>query len=385
MHESDFRKAAILLASLPHDVADAMLAQMGPTEARQIRRAAVSLGEITSEERDAVLEEFSSLQVAADIRQDTYAPAYASAPTPDSIVEKEQLVPDRFVAGIELDRCDGVGNSEPPPSVAGPLSAQSEEELFGFLEHVDADHLVPYLENEHPQTICLVLSHVAPQQAADVLEQFSHERRVEVIQRLARLDLTDAHTVHEVADSLKGWMESRAWGGNRQAGLSAAEQILNASRDEVKDEILSSLESRDRSTAAHLRKKTETMQTSIPAAEIQEAIVEPNVDPIASPPARPLAVYISEHPASVAAALEMLEPDTALLAFSGIDPTQVQSVLRHLSRASARRWKKQLRSVGPVRLSDVEASQREFALATEAMLCVSESGEASSRRVNLAA
>ena len=86
---------------------------------------------------------------------------------------------------------------------------QSIEALpFGFLQKVDSQNLLTYIIDEHPQTIALILSHVPPSQAAEILSGLPAEQQLPVIRRVATMGQTSPEIIREVEKGLENRMSS---------------------------------------------------------------------------------------------------------------------------------------------------------------------------------
>src|SRR5690606_62029 len=77
---------------------------------------------------------------------------------------------------------------------------------FNFLHDADPESLVPYLHNEHPQTIAVVASHMPQEHAARFLTALPASIQADVIRRLADLDEMDPESLRELERGLESWM-----------------------------------------------------------------------------------------------------------------------------------------------------------------------------------
>src|SRR5207247_90107 len=142
---SQLRKAAILVASLGREPAEALVRQMSPAQSQALRQAVEQLGAIEPAEQNEVLEEFFRIG---------------------------PLVPDKQPSGIELDS----QLAQELAAMASSLGARAEELRspgggvpFRFLHEAPAHSLAPFLEREHPQTIAVVISNLPSDRAAEIL------------------------------------------------------------------------------------------------------------------------------------------------------------------------------------------------------------------------
>jgi len=345
MHDNlSLRKAAVLIACLDEATAEALLAKMGEHQADEIRRAATQLEAIAPEERNAVLAEFRALQSTSSFSAQDYRDGFRRSATSG---ERRRLVPDRFPSGIDLE-------SETVREIAA-FNAERDQGPFEFLAEADLAELVTYLEKEHPQAVALVLSYLAPEQAGEVVARLPSALRIEVIHRLADLTEPDQAVVREIASSLKSWLQSRLRENRgRSLGLEAVRKILGASGPTVEEEVLQGLAVRDESLADRLRTNAPSRIDVYDDQDIHdldegESFAPPSLEEL-------VAIDV----AVVAESLEAILPDVAALALSATEPAVVRQILKQLPRHQANHWRRRLKDLGPVRLSEVEASQREL-------------------------
>jgi flagellar motor switch protein FliG len=134
------RKAAVLIRSLDADTAAIMLGQLSAEEATAIRAAMRELGPLNLDEQ---------ADVAAEFRRGRTSTSNASA------------------SGVELS-LSSFGDSA-AREAADSLSKSTSAKRFEFLDDAPVKSLAPRLEREHPQTIAVVLAHLSPARAAELL------------------------------------------------------------------------------------------------------------------------------------------------------------------------------------------------------------------------
>src|SRR5205085_10354927 len=82
---------------------------------------------------------------------------------------------------------------------------------FSFLQKAEGDNLMAFIQDEHPQTIALILAHVPPAKAADVLRGLPQEKQVEVVMRVACMEQTRPEGVKEVERGLEHGLADGVW------------------------------------------------------------------------------------------------------------------------------------------------------------------------------
>jgi flagellar motor switch protein FliG len=301
------RKAAILVASLDMAAADAVLDQLTPEQARQVREIVLELDDIDQGEQQQVIDEF--VQVGPK------APAKASA-------------------GVELDgRLAWLASRGPLESDETERSAAPAGPPFRFLQETEAEKLVRLLGSERPQTIALVLSHLSPVRAGAVLARLPENVQVDVIHRLVDLEETDPEILREVEEGLRSRLSQQVEMQRRRvAGLQAVAGILHATDSRVGMRILDNLANRDLALAEKLGPR------------------QLMFDDLANLDASALAEVFHE-----------AGPELMLPALFGAAPQLVSRVLARIPQDDAREIRHALDHPGPIRLSDVEEARRQVA------------------------
>jgi len=124
---------------------------------------------------------------------------------------------------------------------------------FGLLRKTDSRRIARILDGESPQTIALVLSHLAARQAGEVIVGLAPGVQADVAGRLVDLEQTEPEVLREIERSLASRLaEQVPMQPRRVAGLKAVGAILEASRAAVGRQILSALAAHDESLAAEL-------------------------------------------------------------------------------------------------------------------------------------
>jgi len=308
MSHYNVRKAAILLASLDIEHAESLLRRMSPAQAHTLRQAVECLGEFDAAEQGDVIEEFFRVGPLM--------------PEPDS-------------AGIELDapwpQALAFGTSDNTPDAR----AAEATTPFRFLHEAPPHKLVPFLEREHPQTVAVVVSHLPPDRAAEILAYLPGELQIEVARRLVDLEETDPGILREVERGLESWLCAQVRGDRRHtAGVTALANILSAADPQARQHILSNLARHDRALADKLE---------VPAA-----------------PPLSFADLECMDSASLAVVLHHAETELLVLALAGAR-REFSERAADLLGGQGIQLRHALRHLGATRLSDVEEAQRQLA------------------------
>ena len=301
------RKAAIFVASLDRASADRVLEEMEPQQAQLVRQAILDLGPIDPKDQREVLAEFRRR-------------ASRTAPEPVVGVEIDETLAKKFVP------------STLAPSAPIPAQRPSDPP-FRFLREAEADNLVRVLLPERPQTIALVLSHMPPEHAGNVLARLPSKLQVDVIRRLVDLEETDPEILEEVERGLKSRLSEQVRIERRRvAGLPAVAEILEACQEQVGMQILDNVSLHDRSLAEKLG------------------------------PGRFEPVEVADlDDESLAATLRAADAELIMLALVGALPPRIERFLAMVPEAQSRQIGRELKHLGPTRLSDVEEARRRLA------------------------
>ncbi|HEY5248659.1 MAG TPA: flagellar motor switch protein FliG, partial [Dermatophilaceae bacterium] len=134
-------------------------------------------------------------------------------------------------------------------------SALMVEMPFEFLRQIDPQMVLSFLQDEHPQTITLVLAHMDAQQAAAVLSGLPEAQQAEVAHRLAVMDRTSPDIVKQVESQLHRRISTVFQGSESSTvgGLTPLVEIINHSDRNTERLILEGLEARDPQLAEDVR------------------------------------------------------------------------------------------------------------------------------------
>jgi len=217
------RKAAILVSALDTLQADLLLEQMGETQSARVREAIMELRDVPDLERDQVLGEF-----LAGGRRHPHSD--------DSGIEIDDSLARRFASAAQA--------GAPPAAVETPPQETPPQEIppFRFLHEMECGHLAVHLQREHPQTIAVVVSHLAPDRAAELLAAWPPELQSDVIHRVARLDQTRPEVLQDIERELESLLTAHVQTAVRRShGTQAVAAILRAMPSQDRRALLSEI------------------------------------------------------------------------------------------------------------------------------------------------
>lgn len=299
------QKAAVLMIALGQDVAAQVMKRLSPEEVEQLTFEIANVNKVGMEQREAILEEFRDLAMARDYIQ-TGGIDYA-----------------REV----LERALGAQGAQ---EVLARLTSSLQVRPFHFARKADPSQILSFLQDEHPQTIALVLAYLEPSQAAAILSALSSDLQAEVARRIATMKGTSPDVVAEVEEILESKLSTMTSVDNQQAGgIEAIVEILNGVDRATEKTILEELAKRDPELVDEIKKRMFVFEDIIflDSKAIQRVIRE--VD------ARDLQL-----------ALRVARDDVKEVIFN------------NMSKRMAEQFKEDMEYMGPVRLRDVEDAQQ---------------------------
>jgi flagellar motor switch protein FliG len=273
-----------------------------------VRKSAIVLLSLGQEEADEVLRLLDP-QASARVRREMQA-AIAANPQ-----DREEALRAFVEATATYD--------DEMPSPSAP---------FADLQDTETQTLLESIRDEHPQTIALVLAHLRPAKAGEILAGLSAEQQVDVIKRIAGIKQTSSHVIEQVENGLRQRLGRIVDGTIRSGGVSAVAEILNSSDRRTEREILESLDS----DAPHLAEEIRRTQ----------AVFED-------------LLHARDH--DLRRVLDQLDVETIVLALRPASERLVRKVLRNLASDEATQIEDDLRSLDPVQISLIEAAQQRVA------------------------
>lgn len=345
--DKQFRKAAILLASLEDDMAEQLLAGMPSTEVEQVRLALQELEDVEADEQDDILAEFHRS------RQQP-----ASVPT----------------EGVELDPSLLARFEQPDDGVYNPQQKVNQTGLDS-LSDTEAETIVEILIKEHPQTIALVISRLTHQAAGKLVSLLSADLRHDVLDRVAQLDPAEESSAEIVEAHLSCWIREHRQKSQRiAAGTELVQKILeNTPRHESNivegricrehprptgafGKIEPTPQPADRNIVRTYKKKRYIPYPPSKTSESETAAKYRDIDTD-----DPLQILETTDDATLTTALTNLDTSIVTLALAGASEKVMSRVLSRLPRRQAKRLQSQLRTIAATRLGDMFDAQMQLA------------------------
>ncbi len=249
---SGLRKAAILMVLLGEDAASDIYRHLPQAEVEQITQEITTLSPVEPETGLAVLEEFDQLILTGDYM------------TSAGMEYANKVLVKAFGKQGATDLLRQVARAH-----------EMNDAKLDSLRKADPQQLAKFIENEHPQTIALILAHLESKQASTVLMKLPPELRAEPIKRLAQLRQFSPEMAQRVAVVLHKRLETLGEQSRRAyAGLRGVADLLNRLDVAVGKTILESIESDDPKLALSIRNLMFTFEDllTVPEAGIREVL-----------------------------------------------------------------------------------------------------------------
>ncbi len=209
----------------------------------------------------------------------------------------------------------------------------SDEELSGGLESIrrlDAKTMAGFLRNEHPQTVAIILAHLDPPHAAEVLKELPERFQPEIVFRMATLERISPGVLKDLDQALAAeFQEASITEGSSLGGVEAVAEIVNALDHNLEVSILSEVEGLNPEMAENIRKLMFVFEDLV------------NVDD------RGMQTVLKE-----------IANEDLILALKTSSDALKQKIFDNMSKRAASMMQDDLQSMGPVKLSDVEKAQQ---------------------------
>ena len=224
-------KAAILLIALGPEKSAQIFKHLKEAEIESLTLEIANTQTVLPEIRDAVIEEFYQICLA------------------------QQYITEGGIAYAKniLEKALGENKAF---EVLSKLTVSLQVRPFDFIRKTDASQIINFLQNEHPQTIALILSYLRPKQAADVIGALVPDKQAEVARRIALMEGTSPEVIKEVEKVFEKKLSALMTEDFTQAGgVDAIVEILNVVDRATEKHIIETLEVEDIELAEEIRRR----------------------------------------------------------------------------------------------------------------------------------
>lgn len=224
-------KAAILLISLGPDKSAQIFKHLRDEEIEELTLEIANMRKVSPEEKEKVMEEFYQICLA------------------------QEYISEGGI-GYAKDILERALGSQKALDIINKLTASLQVRPFDFVRKSDPNQILNFIQNEHPQTIALILAYLTPQQSAAILSALPQEKQADVARRIAVMDRTSPEVIKEIERVLEKKLSSMVTQDFTNAGgLQSIVDILNSVDRGTEKFIMETLEMQDIELAESIRKK----------------------------------------------------------------------------------------------------------------------------------
>lgn len=298
------QKAAILLISLGPDVSAQVYQHLSDEEIEKLSLEISSVKKVDTDLKEEVIDQFHQIALAQDyISQGGIG--YAK-----TVLEK------------------AFGKQE-ATDIINRLTSSLQVRPFDFARKADPQQVLNFIQNEHPQTIALVLSYLDPEQAGQILSELPQGLQADIAKRIATMDSTSPEIISQVEQVLERNLSSSLTEDYTQTGgIQAVVEVLNGVDRSTEKTILDALEEKDPELAGEIKKRMFVFEDIVILDDraIQRVIRE-------------------------------VENEDLRLALKVASDEVKNVVFKNMSQRMEETFKEEMEYMGPVRLKDVEEAQ----------------------------
>lgn len=301
------QKAAILLIALGPEKSANVFKHLKEDEIETLTLEIANTRSVSTAVKDQVLDEFYEVCLA------------------------QQYIAEGGV-GYATDLLQKALGEEKAKEVIGKLTASLQVRPFEFVRKTDASQLLNFIQDEHPQTIALILSYLSSSQASQIISALTPDKQTDVAKRIAQMDRTSPDVIKEVERVLEQKLASLV---NQDytivGGVDSIVEILNTVDRGTEKHIMETLEIEEPELADEIRRKMFVFED-----------------------------ILSLDDKSIQRVLREVDNNELAVALKGSNEEVQTVIFNNLSKRLATMIKEDMEFMGPVRLKDVEESQQKI-------------------------
>ncbi len=301
------QKAAILLIALGPEKSAQVFKHLKEEEIEELTLEIANTKSITTQVKEDVINEFYEICLA------------------------QQYIAEGGI-GYAKELLEGALGPEKAMEVIGRLTASLQVKPFEFVRKADASQLLNFIQDEHPQTIALILSYLSAQQAAQIIAALLPDRQADVARRIATMDRTSPDVIKEVERVLETKLSSLV---NQEynviGGVDAVVEILNTVDRGTEKHIMETLEIEEPELADEIRKKMFVFEDIL---------------------------LLDDR--AIQRVLRDVENSDLAIALKGANEQVQNAIFNNLSKRLAAMIREDMEFMGPVRMKDVEEAQQKI-------------------------
>ena len=301
------QKAAIFLVSLGSEISSEIFKHLRDDEVETLTFEIARLETVDPDFKDQVLREFQDLMKAQNFI------------TSGGIDFAREL----------LEKSVG---SQKAIDIINRLTSSLQVRPFDFIRRTDPSHLLNFIQQEHPQTIALILAYLEPNKASYILQELGEDIQSDVARRIATMDRTSPEVLREVERVLEKKLSTLSSEDYTTAGgVESIVEILNLVDRSSEKSIIESLEEEDPDLAEEIKKRMFVFEDI---------------------------VLLDDR--AIQRVLREVDSQELSKALKSVDVEVQDKVFKNMSKRAAAMLKEDMEFMGPVRLKDVEDAQQKI-------------------------
>jgi len=300
-------KAAILLLSLSEEDAAQILKHLEPKQVQQVGTVMAAMQDFTQEKITAVHKLFiNEIQNFSTIG-----------------FQSEDFVRKALTAALGEDKA---GNLIDQIVMGGGAKG------LDSLKWMDSKQVANIIRNEHPQIQTIVLSYLEPDQSAEILGQFADKVRLDLTMRIANLEEVQPAALQELNEIMEKQFAGQAGAqAAKMGGLKAAADIMNFLDTNIEGELMDAIREHDEEMSQQIQ---DLMFVFENLADVDDKGIQ--------------------------TILRDVQQDALMKAIKGADDALKDKIMVNMSKRAAEMMADDLEAMGPVRIAEVEAAQKEI-------------------------
>ena len=304
---SGLQKAAILLIALGPEKSAQIFKHLKDEEIEELTLEIANTRSVTPQVKEEVINEFYQICLA------------------------QQYIAEGGI-GYAKELLEQSFGEEKASDVISRLTASLQVRPFEFVRKADSSQLLNFIQDEHPQTIALILSYLAPAQAAQIVGALPPEKQADVAKRIAMMDRTSPDVIKEVERVLESKLSSLV---NQDytivRGVDAIVEILNTVDRGTEKHIMETLEVDEPELADEIRKKMFVFEDIL---------------------------LLDDR--AIQRVLRDVDNSDLSMALKGANEQVQAAIFKNMSSRLSAMIKEDMEFMGPVRMKDVEEAQQKI-------------------------
>jgi flagellar motor switch protein FliG len=214
--------------------------------------------------------------------------------------------------------------------ILGQIQTQVQRTPFSFLQKAESENLLTFIQDEHPQTIALIVCHLPHHKAAEIMAGLPMQKQIEVIKRIANMEQTNPEVIREVEKGLESRLANMLTQSmERAGGVETVAEVLNLADRATEKAIMEGLEAEDPDLVEEIRRLMFVFEDVM--------LVDDK---------------------GIQAVLREVDNDELGLALKTASDGLKEKIFSNMSERASLLIREDMEYMGPVRVSDVEQAQQ---------------------------